>query len=57
MKTIDVPLGQSTTLGMSQTPLNVSNNPESFEEYERLNNLLLKIQGENAELKTRLATI
>lgn len=61
MKTIDIPLGQSTLINsqtvdpmpptLSQSTLNV---PETFQEYERLQAELQRVQKENAELKVRL---
>lgn len=61
MKTIDIPLGQSTLIN-SQTvdPIpptlsqSTSNVPETFQEYERLQAELQRVQKENAELKVRL---
>ena len=61
MKTIDIPLGQSTLIN-SQTvdPIpptlsqSTSSVPETFQEYERLQAELQRVQKENAELKVRL---
>ena len=61
MKTIDIPLGQSTLIN-SQTvdPIpptlsqSTSNVPETFQEYGRLQAELQRVQKENAELKVRL---
>lgn len=60
MKTIDIPLGQSTLIN-SQTvdpiPPTLSqstSNVETFQEYERLQAELQRVQKENAELKVRL---
>ena len=61
MKTIDIPLGQSTLIN-SQTvdPIpptlsqSTSNVPETFQENERLQAELQRVQKENAELKVRL---
>jgi len=38
MKTIDIPLGQSTLVVSQtvQTPASTTNNPETFEDYERI---------------------
>lgn len=60
MKTIDIPLGQSTLIN-SQTVDSIpptlsqsTSNVETFQEYERLQAELQRVQKENAELKVRL---
>ena len=62
MKTVDIPLGQST-LFVSQTAapasnanlsLSVQNTQDTQEEYNRLQTELQRIQKENSELRSRL---